>query len=399
MNSSAFKTTCTVALLSVGSVAWLVAPAHATEAIALSFDLEGSASPPDLPDAGSNAQPDVGIGTTPTLTVPSASPQIQPLIIPNAAIAAPVGHAASAMELPPPPPAPTPLAPAGSVASSEPSLQVTNELVTDELARNESVTDEFGTDESAIAAAPSLNRLNDGTLSFELDVPRSAQLAIAPTPNVPVSTAANSPSLNPLFEGASHSLVAIAVGHAEGTRTATGEKTSAYNGHTDPGNGVWNMGTFSYQHGAATPEDADAKQLQRLKRQAHELTQMASERGLTLTLEETLNGIDLANQSPRAALSRGGYIDRLSEAKAMGLHGTEAVLWARTRSYLDPDTQQWNAPGLGNTVERITADQDRRIRAIARALQSQASAAQPKLSTDASLSTSAVFKLDLAPSW
>jgi hypothetical protein len=63
----------------------------------------------------------------------------------------------------------------------------------------------------------------------------------------------------------------------------------------------------------------------------------------------------------------GGYIDRLKQAQEMGLIGSEAVLWARVRSYLDPDTNQWNAPGLGNTVENISHDQQRRMDAIDRA--------------------------------
>jgi hypothetical protein len=47
----------------------------------------------------------------------------------------------------------------------------------------------------------------------------------------------------------------------------------------------------------------------------------------------------------------------------------EAILWARTRSFLDPDTGRWNAPGLGNTVQHISADQARRQAAIAQVLE------------------------------
>lgn len=72
-----------------------------------------------------------------------------------------------------------------------------------------------------------------------------------------------------MFEGDEHSLVAIAIGSAEGTRTPEGNKTSAYYGHIDPGNGVWNLGSFSYQHGAASPEAADQQQLKQLQAQAH----------------------------------------------------------------------------------------------------------------------------------
>ena len=175
------------------------------------------------------------------------------------------------------------------------------------------------------------------------------------------------PDVAELFTGGANSLVAHAVGSAEGTRTPDGKKTLAYYGHVDPGNQAWNQGTFSYQHGASSPEEADGKQLARLQRQTMELHRLAAARGLTLTPEEILNGIDLANQAPIAALDR-GYIDWLSEAKKIGLERQEAILWARTRSFLDPDTGRWNAPGLGNSVYSITQDQARRQQAIAAAM-------------------------------
>jgi len=159
------------------------------------------------------------------------------------------------------------------------------------------------------------------------------------------------------------------VGSAEGTRTPEGHKTPAYSGHVDPGNGVWNLGSFSYQHGAKSPEEADKKQLKRLQAQAEALRRKAEDKGMNLSLQEELNGIDLANQAPMAALSKGGYVDWLEQAHKMGLRGSEAVIWARTRSFLNPDTGRWNAPGLGNNVHTITNDQERRFLAIARALE------------------------------
>jgi len=171
-----------------------------------------------------------------------------------------------------------------------------------------------------------------------------------------------------IFEDGSNSLVARTVGSAEGTRQSDGEHTQAYYGHVDPGNGVWNLGTFSYQHGAESPAAADEKQLKRLKQQGLELASQAIALGIDLSLEEKLNGIDLANQAPLAALDQGGYIERLAQAKRLQMEGTEAILWARTYAYIDPDTRQWNAPGLGNNVHSISQDQQRRISAIAQAM-------------------------------
>ncbi|NEZ57470.1 hypothetical protein [Adonisia turfae] len=192
-----------------------------------------------------------------------------------------------------------------------------------------------------------------------------------PSPPQPLTKAQEQPALpNWMYEGGSNSLVARVIGSAEGTRTANGNPTQAYYGHTDPGNGVWNMGTFSYQHGASSPQEADKKQLKRLKRQGKTIANQADQAELSMTLGEVLNGLDLANQSPRAALERGGYVDRLVQARHKGMKNNDAIVWARTYSYLDPDTQRWNAPGLGNTLTSIRRDQRRRHDAVATAFNS-----------------------------
>ncbi|WP_421659346.1 hypothetical protein [Leptothermofonsia sp. ETS-13] len=166
--------------------------------------------------------------------------------------------------------------------------------------------------------------------------------------------------------------MARTVGHAEGTRTPDGSKTRAYQGHRDPGNGVWNLGSFSFQHcreyNCSTPEEADVHQLKRLREQADKLRQRTAALGLSMTLLEELNGIDLANQAPLAALGYPGYPEWLKKAHDMGLKGEAAVLWARVKSYWDPNLNGWNAPGLGNSEARIEHDQNRRLTAIARAL-------------------------------
>lgn len=173
-----------------------------------------------------------------------------------------------------------------------------------------------------------------------------------------------------IFEGGSNSIVARTVGHAEGTVGADGSKTRAYFGHVDHGNGAWNVGSFSLQGaGIKSPEQADAYQLSRLKRQAKEIDRLAQAAGIKLSIEERINGVDLANQAPKAALDPGGYVARLKQARANGLTGSAAVLEARTYSYINPQTDQWEAPGLGNREDSVRHDQDRRRAAIARVLQ------------------------------
>lgn len=190
--------------------------------------------------------------------------------------------------------------------------------------------------------------------------------------------------LSRAFHGGNDSLVARAVGSAEGTRTPEGRKTPAYFGHVDPGNQAWNLGTFSYQHGARTPEEADSRQLRRLEAQASLLKRQAEAKNLELSLEEFLNGIDLANQAPQAALDKMGYIDWLAEARALKMSGSEAIGWARTRSFIDPDTQRWNAPGLGNNIDSISRDQMRRVTAIETTITTAGSLVSDMLNSSAS---------------
>jgi hypothetical protein len=165
-----------------------------------------------------------------------------------------------------------------------------------------------------------------------------------------------------IFDGGNKSLVAVAVGSAEGTRTPNSDYTKAYSGHSDPGNGVWNLGSFSYQHGAASPEEADVKQLKRLKTQYEQILWWAQEFKVPeFTLEEALNAVDLANQSPAAAINDGGYSLRMAEAIQKGLTGYDRILYARTASFVNPNTGRLDAPGLGNTWDRVVADQARRM--------------------------------------
>ena len=161
------------------------------------------------------------------------------------------------------------------------------------------------------------------------DVPPTASSPVAlsfkPEPNAiapPPQVSPHYHTLSDLFTGESDSLVAKAVGSAEGTRTPDGGYTSAYYGHVDPGNGVWNLGSFSYQHGASSPDQADGKQLRRLQQQALELRQQAQAKSFSLSLLEELNGIDLANQAPLAALDR-GYIIWLADAKHQAMAGSQ----------------------------------------------------------------------------
>jgi len=241
---------------------------------------------------------------------------------------------------------------------------------------------ESPTPPSETAAAPKSKGTRDNTspLSFAAPSPAVAppsESANHKAPQAGTSQPQSQPPSDQLFAGGSDSLVARTVGHAEGTRGADGAKTRAYYGHVDPGNGVWNLGSFSFQHcreaqyNCSTPDQADRHQLRRLQGQTEMMRQRAERLQMELSLQEELNGIDLANQAPLAVLDSPGYIEWLKKAQEKGLKGSEAVLWARVSSYWDPRLNNWNAPGLGNEEGRITHDQNRRMTAIARALDYQ----------------------------
>jgi hypothetical protein len=172
--------------------------------------------------------------------------------------------------------------------------------------------------------------------------------------------------------------VARTVGHAEGTRGADGSKNPAYHGHVDPGNGVWNRGTFSYQFGNAanlSPEAADQQQLARLQASYDRaVVPKAQQLGVELSLEEQLNAIDLINQAPLAVTETGGFVERLAEAKRQkGLQAEQAILEGRVWAFWHPQQQRWDAPGLRSydhvsKQESIRRDQERRMVAIRAAL-------------------------------
>ncbi len=192
----------------------------------------------------------------------------------------------------------------------------------------------------------------------------------------------------------SDSPLAVAIGAAEGTRQPDGSKNPAYYWHVDPGNGADNFGTFSYQHlppqakaevqaarntaekrqiaaQQKLPELADQRQLEKLRRFYEQLRQQAIAKGITLSHEELINGLDLANQSEAAALSSWGFIDRLAQMRQLITDPEEQLKEARTWSYWCPEKNRWDAPGLGNNYDDIRQDQERRQSEIRRALSRQ----------------------------
>lgn len=160
----------------------------------------------------------------------------------------------------------------------------------------------------------------------------------------------------------------IAIGAAEGTRTQTGGITPGYWGHRDPANGVTNLGTFSYQHGARDALDADAIQLERLQQQVADIQRQAEAAGLRLSTLELVAAADLTNQSPEAGYA---YISNLQYAYDRGLRGMEALLEARIQSFVNPQTQDLDAAGFSNSWQKLRQDQLRRLSKLQKTLKTQ----------------------------
>ena len=153
------------------------------------------------------------------------------------------------------------------------------------------------------------------------------------------------------------------IGAAEGTRDSNCHPNQNYLSHTDPGNGANNIGTFSYQHGARSPEEADRKQLKRLRMAETDLQAAAIAKfGRPLSKVALAAALDLWNQSPKAAAD---FVQHLPTANPT----EKQIVDARSRSYVNSSTGQLDAPGLGNNHEQVEADQARRTGEVINQLQ------------------------------
>lgn len=169
-----------------------------------------------------------------------------------------------------------------------------------------------------------------------------------------------------LFENP-NSVGTIALGAAEGTRTHQGRRTSLWDKHIDPGNGAINKGTFSWQLGAATPEEADRKGLQRIRQEAiPHLIDAAIQERVGFDLETLIQGADLWNQSPDAGKD---FVSNLKQCLNQRFtHEDEVLLCARVASFYNPETGELEASGFDWDPEWLEDDQRRRIAAIKRVL-------------------------------
>ncbi|WP_204140318.1 M23 family metallopeptidase [Halomicronema sp. CCY15110] len=144
-----------------------------------------------------------------------------------------------------------------------------------------------------------------------------------------------------------------AIGNAEGVVNPDCTPNQNYWGHGD--SGFLNLGAFSYIHGAASPEEADAKQLERLRAIEPEFDRQAQEKwGQPLSKAAKLAALDLQNQSPKAAQD---FIHHLPTYDPT----PQQIINARATAFVNPITGKLEAPGLDNDWGRVKRDQKRRL--------------------------------------
>lgn len=125
----------------------------------------------------------------------------------------------------------------------------------------------------------------------------------------------------------------IAVGAAEGNLTLTGQATSLYSGHTDPGNHVTNRGFCSWNRAKnLTVAQADQRCLGALKRQSAVTERKLIALGINPNIhaEALINGTDLWNQSNSAGPQ---FALKYKKALEKGLSGSGAQIWARVEAF------------------------------------------------------------------
>jgi hypothetical protein len=154
---------------------------------------------------------------------------------------------------------------------------------------------------------------------------------------------------------------AIAIGMAEGTRTIDGVRTSAWYGHSDPGNANYNVGTFSSQNKTLDPDLADVEELQRIREELSIFIQAQP----NLSPLEYLSAADLSIQAQGAFPAFGKQLRMIN---SYSLKPVSRIVEARVRSFYNPVNGHLEAAGFENDPKALRRDQLRRTRELERKL-------------------------------
>lgn len=205
------------------------------------------------------------------------------------------------------------------------------------------------------AAAGTLTENQENLLKLAEAYSGRAPVSLATPPLPQVAARAQTQPIPLAIETSNHPF-SIAIGIAEGTRTPGGGKTRAYYGHTDPGNGASNTGTYSAQQGMS-PAQADAywsgKLTQTQMRVSPLLEAAGIKRGTHGYNRLMFNVLDLAVQAPLAVKT---FLPQIPKILRAGL-SIEAIAKARADAFYNPETGRLEAAGFGNSYERLFRDQ------------------------------------------
>lgn len=187
-------------------------------------------------------------------------------------------------------------------------------------------------------AAPASSTLNTENLQAMARLWAGQQRLSTTTPALPQVVGSAPTQTLPLQLTQNHPIF-IAIGIAEGTRTASGGFTSAYQGHRDPGDGHWNRGTVSGGRGSnATAAQVDRQWTGTLTQRAVSVAPALQQLGLrpgTAAYNRVLfNVLDLTVQAPAAA---GDFVRKLPQVVRAGAT-IEAISKARADSFINPRT-------------------------------------------------------------
>lgn len=148
--------------------------------------------------------------------------------------------------------------------------------------------------------------------------------------------------------------IICSIGASEGTRGKDCSPNPAYYGHDDPvqAGRCRNIGTFSYQHCADSPEAADAAWLVVLRGAENNMQAEAKARfGEYLSPKAIAAGLDAHTQSPQAATV---YVRNLPSANP----SFEEIVDARIKSL------NWSRSRSGGRPMNVRADQRRRVHRV-----------------------------------
>ena len=181
-------------------------------------------------------------------------------------------------------------------------------------------------------------------------------------------------------------LAAVVIGHAEGNIDTFGKPKKDYYGHKDPGDGKWNIGSFSRANArfpksppARTPQEADQMHLKTLQSDAGKFTNALEKAGLdpeNVWLQSTY--FDALNQAGPDIANKMLEPKQLAYVKQNGVTPETMKEW-RMRGFINRDTgQRWvrqsgrlKGVPFGSafkTEKALSHDQQRRADAITEVL-------------------------------